>query len=79
MAQEAYIQFRQYRNSRNLKEYWSDAAPSLVTDVGPYNLGDVVWNITPAGGGATYVGWICTSAGADGSTSTWKGFGLIQA
>ena len=45
----------------------------------PYNVGDRVWNTAPAGGGATYIGWVCVTAGADGSTSTWKGFGLIQA
>lgn len=79
MAMEAYSQLRQYRNNLNLKEYWSDAAPSASTDVGPYKVGDIVWNTVPAGGGATYIGWVCTTAGADGSTAVFKGFGLIQA
>lgn len=78
MAMESYVQHRQYRNPKSLREYWSDASPSLSTDVGPFNVGDVVWNTVPAGGGATYIGWVCTTAGADGSTAVFKGFGLIQ-
>jgi hypothetical protein len=62
-----------------LRQYWATAAPSASTDIGPYSVGDVVWNTAPAAGGATYMGWVCTTAGATGATSTWKGFGLIQA
>jgi hypothetical protein len=78
MAFEPYSQLRQYRNDLSLKEYWGTAAPSASTDIGPYNVGDIVWNTAPAGGGASYIGFVCTVAGADGATSTWKGFGLIQ-
>ncbi len=53
---------------------WGTAAPSASTD-GTYKVGDIVWNTVPAGGGATYIGWVCITAGAPGS---WKGFGLIQ-
>ena len=75
----AYLQEANYRNDVGAKEWWASAAPSASTDKGPYNVGDRVWNTAPAGGGATYIGWVCVTAGADGSTSTWKGFGLIQA
>jgi hypothetical protein len=78
MALEPYRQHRQYRNDLNLVEYWGTAAPSAATDTGPYKIGDIVWNTAPAAGGASYLGWICTTAGADGSTSTWKGYGLLQ-
>ncbi len=62
-----------------LRQYWGTAAPSAATDVGPFKVGDIVWNTAPAAGGATYMGWVCTTAGATGATSTWKGFALIQA
>ena len=75
----AYRAERQYRNGLGLMEYWGSAAPSATTDVGPWNLGDVVWNTAPAAGGATYIGWVCTTAGANGGTAVFKGFGLIQA
>jgi len=63
----------------NNKAYEGTAAPSLSTELGPYNVGDIVWNTVPAGGGATYLGWVCVTAGATGDASTWKGFGLIEA
>jgi hypothetical protein len=56
---------------------WGDAIPSAATEIGPFNLGDIRWNTVPATGGATYIGWVCTVAGATGASSTWKGFGLI--
>lgn len=78
MALNEFSQFRQHRNDTGLTEYWGTAAPSAATELGPFKLGDVVWNTAPAGGGATYMGWVCTSAGDTGATSTWKGFGLIE-
>jgi hypothetical protein len=78
MAMEPYSQFRQYRNDLNLKEYWSTAAPSASTDLGPFKVGDIFWNTSPAAGGGSYIGWVCVSGGATGATSTWKGFGLLQ-
>lgn len=79
MAMESYGQHRQYRNPLGLHEYWGTAAPSASTDIGPFKVGDIVWNTVPAAGGATYIGWVCVVAGETGATSTWKGFGLIQA
>jgi hypothetical protein len=78
MAMEPYFQLRSGRNSLNLKEYWSDAKPSASTDIGPFAKGDIVYNTAPAAGGGSYLGWICTTAGLDGATSTWKGFGLLE-
>ena len=75
----AYSQLRQYRNDMSIREWWGSAPPSTSADIGPYNLGDVMWNTVPAGGGATYIGWVCTTAGANGGTAVFKGFGLIQA
>lgn len=40
---------------------------------GTWNVGDVVYNTSPASGG--YIGWVCTTAGTPG---TWKTFGLIS-
>jgi hypothetical protein len=40
---------------------------------GTWNVGDKVWNTSPAPGGV--VGWVCTTAGSPG---TWKTFGTIQ-
>lgn len=56
---------------RDIGGNWASAAPSS----GSWLVGEKVWNTVPAGGGATYVGWVCTTAGSPG---TWKGFGLIQ-
>ena len=78
MSMEPYVQEANYRNGLGIREWWSDAAPSATTDVGPFKVGDRVWNTAPAAGGATYMGWVCTTAGADGSTAVFKGFGLIQ-
>jgi hypothetical protein len=46
------------------------AAPTT----GTYEIGDIVYNSTPAAGG--YIGWVCVTAGAPG---TWKTFGPITA
>lgn len=54
---------------------WGTAAPSASGD-GTFKVGDIVWNTVPAAGGASYVGWVCTTAGTPG---TFKGFGLIEA
>lgn len=50
------------------------AAPTTGTS----KRGDIVWNTAPTAGG-NGVGWICTTAGINGSTSTWKTFGAITA
>jgi hypothetical protein len=76
MAMESFSGLRG-PSTLGLTEYWGTAAPSASTDVGPYKRGDVVWNTEPSAEG--YVGWICTSGGATGATSTWKGFGAIAA
>lgn len=78
MAFESFFQNRQHCNNLNLKEYWGTAAPSASTDIGPYKIGDIVWNTAPAAGGASYMGWVCTTAGATGATATFKGFALIE-
>jgi len=78
MAMESYSQLRSGRNPLGLHEYWSTAKPTASTDIGPFKVGDVVWNTVPAGGGATYMGWVCTTAGATGATATFKGFSLIE-
>ncbi len=57
----------------NIRRYGT-AAPSVAGD-GTFKVGDQVINTVPAGGGATYIGWVCITAGTPGS---WKGFGLIQ-
>jgi hypothetical protein len=74
----AYVQQANYRNDVGAKEWWAAAAPSASTDIGPYSVGDRVWNTVPAAGGATYMGWVCTTAGATGAVAVFKGFGLIQ-
>jgi hypothetical protein len=73
MAIESFAQLRGTRNPLNLKEYWGTAAPSLATDIGPYNVGDIVWNSAPAAGAA--LGWVCTTAGATGATAVFTAFG----
>ena len=55
MAMEPYSQHRQYSNNLQLKEYWGTAAPSATTDLGPFNVGDVMWNTAPAAGGGTRI------------------------
>ena len=42
---------------------------------GTYQQGDLVNNLNPSAGGASYLGWVCTTGGSPG---TWKGYGLIQ-
>ena len=39
--------------------------------------GSIVWNAAATPGGNA--GWICTTAGANGSTAVWKPFGTIGA
>lgn len=48
----------------------ASSIPSLSTKLA--NLGDIVYNSSPAAGGN--IGWVCTAAGAPG---TWKTFGAI--
>ena len=78
MATESYVQLRGYRTPPSLPEYWGTAHPSATTDIGPYALGDIMWNTAPAAGGGSYIGWVCVSAGATGAASTWQGFGLLE-
>jgi hypothetical protein len=76
MAMESFI--TQHGGTLGLTRYYGTAAPSLATDIGPYKVGDEVINTAPAAGGGSYRGWVCTTAGATGATSTWKGFGLLE-
>lgn len=71
MAMESFSQLRQCRNNLNLREYWGTAAPSASTDIGPYSVGDVMWNTAPTTGATSPLGWICTTAGATGATAVF--------
>lgn len=75
MVMEPYVQEANYRNGLNIKEWWADGPPAASTDIGPFKLGDRVWNTAPAHLGV--IGWVCTVAGADGSAATFLGFGAI--
>ena len=44
-----------------------------VASDGTFEVGDIVYNVAPAGGG--FMGWTCTVAGSPG---TWKTFGVIS-
>jgi hypothetical protein len=70
----AYLQEANYRNDVGAKEWWASAAPSASTDKGPYNLGDRVWNTAPTSTGTLL--WVCTTAGADGSTAVFTALTL---
>jgi hypothetical protein len=74
MAFESYKQLRQYRNDLSLTEYWGTAPPSSTTDIGPYMLGDVVWNTAPATA-PNALGWICTTPGSNGATAVFTEIG----
>jgi hypothetical protein len=58
--------------------YYGSAAPTSNEDEYTFKVGDEVVNSVPAAGGATYKGWVCTTAGV-GGVSVWKGYGLIEA
>jgi hypothetical protein len=60
---------RETQNSWNSSESFNTAAPSAAT----WNVGDIVWNLTPVSGGN--IGWVCTVAGTPG---TWNTFGVIS-
>ena len=57
------------------KTYWGTAPPSAATDLGPYMVGDIMWNTTCAAGGVPF--WLCTTAGATGAVSVWKAAGVV--
>jgi len=76
MAMESWRET--FGGTLGLTRYYGTAAPSASTDIGPYKLGDEVINTAPAAGGGSYRGWVCTTAGATGATSTWKGFGTLE-
>lgn len=78
MALDPFSQKRQHANGLDLTEQWGTAKPSATTDTGPYKIGDIIWNTAPAAGGGSYIGFVCTTAGADGSTAVFKGFGLLE-
>ena len=59
------------------KRYYGTAAPGVNESEYNFAVGDEVINSVPAAGGATYRGWVCTTAGA-GGTAVFKGFGLIE-
>jgi hypothetical protein len=58
--------------------YYGTAAPTISEVEYTFKVGDEVINSVPAGGGATFYGWVCTTAGV-GGTAVFKGYGLIQA
>lgn len=47
---------------------------SAAPTTGTWQVGDIVYNDTPAAGG--FIGWVCVTAGTPG---TWKTFGAISA
>lgn len=55
---------------RIAKVFWDSAAPTT----GTWDVGDIVWNTSPAPSGN--IGWVCTTVGTPG---TWKTFGAIAA
>lgn len=57
-------------NSDSQRVAWRTAIPTT----GTWNVGDIVWNTTPAAGGIP--GWICVTAGTPG---TWKAMAAIAA
>jgi hypothetical protein len=57
-------------------QYWGTAPPSTANDIGPFAVGDVVWNTAPTAGGV--FGWVCVTPGPDGSTAVFKSFGAIS-
>lgn len=57
-------------NSWQPKQIYRSAIPTL----GNWNVGDIIWNTSPAASGN--MGWVCTTAGGPG---TWKTFGSISA
>lgn len=67
MAMESYRE--RISGGLNMR-YFSTAAPSASTDVGPFRVGDEFINTAPTAGGTHK--WICTTAGADGSTAVFK-------
>ncbi|HUE00215.1 MAG TPA: hypothetical protein VMR62_11635 [Bryobacteraceae bacterium] len=71
----AYRQLRQYRNGNSAMEQFLPAPPSLVTDIGPYNVDDIIWKEKAVAGGV--LGWVCTTAGQNGSTAVFSPFGQL--
>ena len=67
MAMESY---RERINGGLNMRYFSTAAPSASTDIGPYKAGDEVINTAPTAGGTHK--WICTTAGATGAVAVFK-------
>ncbi len=57
-----------------LRQYWGTAAPSAATDIGPYSVGDIVWNTAPTAGGTLC--WVCTTAGATGAVAVFTALTL---
>lgn len=58
---------------RRRRAVWGSGPPTQ-TFHGKWNVGDIIYNNAPAGGGT--VGWMCTVAGQPG---TWKSFGTLSA
>lgn len=52
---------------------WGSAAPTTGSSL----QGDIVYDSTPSAG--SFIGWVCTTSGVNGSTSVWKTFGAITA
>lgn len=70
--------FRQLENQVNAlaegritaRHFTATSAPTT----GTFQVGDIVWNTTPAASGT--IGWVCVTAGSPG---TFKTFGAIAA
>lgn len=67
MAWESY---RERINGGLNMRYFASAVPSAATELGPFVVGDEVVNTAPTAGGTHK--WICTTAGANGSTAVFK-------
>lgn len=74
MALDSYRQ--QINAGRNMR-YFGTAPPSATTDAGPFHVGDEVINIAPASGSPHK--WVCTTAGANGSTAVFTPVGVVVA
>lgn len=69
-----FSQISQIDNSWNPRNSLYRASASAPT-TGEFRKGDIIY-IPPAAG--SYVGWVCTVAGAAGSTAVFKRFGAIE-
>jgi hypothetical protein len=74
----ALLPYTEAIDGNTRRRYFGTAAPTIAEVSYTFAVGDEVINSVPAAGGATFYGWVCTTAGV-GGTAVFKGFGLIQA